>query len=61
VLALEAARDLARIDGKECAIEIDDAALGINDKVAIDDRVRYPLELGQKLLKRGVNVHGYRS
>ena len=59
VLALEAARDLARQQGEERAVEVDDAALGVDDEVAVDDRVRDALELGEELLqRRGHLVHG---
>jgi hypothetical protein len=57
VLALEAARDLARQHGEERAVEVDDAALVIDDEVAVDDRRRRPLELGEELLQRGVRLH----
>ena len=58
VLALEAAGDLARQQREERAVEVDDPALGVDDEVAVDDRVRHPLELGQELLeRRGAVVH----
>ena len=51
VLALEAAGDLARQEREERAVEVDDPALGVDDEVAVDDRARDPLELGQELLR----------
>ena len=53
-LALETASHLTRQHGEEGAIEVDDAPLGVDDEIAVDDRVGHPLELGQELSERGM-------
>jgi hypothetical protein len=59
VLALEPAGDLARQQGEEGAIEVDDPALGVDHEVAVDDRARDPLELCEELLESRRRVcHG---
>ena len=56
VLALEPARELARQQREERAVEVDDPALVIDDEVAVDDRARDPLELREELLQRGCDL-----
>jgi hypothetical protein len=52
VLALETARDAPGEQGVERPVEIDDSPIGVDDEIAVDDRVRHPLEFGEERLER---------